>query len=478
MNRDFRDAQLQRLLEGADPAEVLKDVRERSFSLTTRRNGSALLRYRNCVSAIRKQAMEGATLDATVRDELKRVAQLHLNRVLSGGGGGDGGERVKKKLRSFLRASLKEKIAIQHRVTKRKESFTGDADLDAAIAGVELHPPFFKEFTLSREDLSALKERTHAAVEKRAGNVIPLSTRDVTSYLNYCRALLAKARSVETDAAREDASTSETLIVAKRRKLDLRFVLCALAFVTGRRAGELLYSGQFKPPSSHASTSNPYIACFSGQIKTGYGNSRCFDIPLLAPREDVVAALKLVRRRWGKATSVADVNKKYAMVMKRAVEASKFASLDPHFRGGGGKSRLHFHSLREAYGMCTYHAYQPHAFSPHYWLSRVLGHSGLNQSAHYANVQIPADFGATAQRLVALLDAGVSPAVAPKHAADPAATARALDATGASSDSLPILHWDDARQQGGGGGSSRHDLNVDSDSSTTSEDLDQLAASL
>ena len=95
MNRDFRDAQLQRLLEGADPAEVLKDVRERSFSLTTRRNGSALLRYRNCVSAIRKQAMDGATLDATVRDELKRVAQSHLNRVLSGGGGGgDGGARI------------------------------------------------------------------------------------------------------------------------------------------------------------------------------------------------------------------------------------------------------------------------------------------------------------------------------------------------------------------------------------------------
>ena len=477
MNRDFRDAQLQRLLDGADPAEVLKDVRERSFSLNTQRNGSALLRYRNCVSAIRKQAMEGATLDATVRDELKRVAQSHLNRVLSGGGGGgDSGARIKKKLKSFMRASLKDKIAIQHRVTKRKEAFTGDADLDAAIAGVELHPPFFKGFTLSREDLSALKERTHAAVEKRAGNVIPLSTRDVTSYLNYCRALLVKARSVENDAAREDA-----LIVAKRRKLDLRFVLCALAFVTGRRAGELLYSGQFKPPSSRGSTSNPYITCFSGQIKTGFGASRCFDIPLLAPREDVIAALKLVRRRWGKATSVADVNKKYAMVMKRAVEASKFASLDPQFRGGGGKSRLHFHSLREAYGMCTYHAYQPHAFSPHYWLSRVLGHSGLNQSAHYANVQVPADFGATAQRLVQLLDAGVSPAVAPKHAADPAATTRALDAVGAttqeSSDSLPILNWDDARQQGGGG-NGEHKSDVDSNSSTASEDLDELAASL
>ena len=178
---------------------------------------------------------------------------------------------------------------------------------------------------------------------------------------------------------------------------------------------------------------------------------------------------------------MADVNKKYAMVMKRAVEASKFASLDPHFRGGG-KSRLHFHSLREAYGMCTYHAYQPHAFSPHYWLSRVLGHSGLNQSAHYANVQVPADFGATAQRLVALLDAGVSPAVAPKHAADPAATTRALDAAGATTDEssgfLPTLIWDDARQQQGGGGNAGHQSDNDSNTSTASEDLDALAASL
>ena len=82
---------------------------------------------------------------------------------------------------------------------------------------------------------------------------------------------------------------------------------------------------------------------------------------------------------------------------------------------------------------------------------------------------------ATAQRLVALLDAGVSPAVAPKHAADPAATTRALDAAGATTDEssgfLPILIWDDARQLG-------HQSDNDSNTSTASEDLDVLAASL
>ena len=86
MNQDFRTAQLQRLLDGEDPHAILTTVREAAFTLTTRRNGNALLRYRNCVAAIRKAAMDGATLDPTVRDDLKRVAQSHLNRVLSGGG--------------------------------------------------------------------------------------------------------------------------------------------------------------------------------------------------------------------------------------------------------------------------------------------------------------------------------------------------------------------------------------------------------
>ena len=122
--------------------------------------------------------------------------------------------------------------------------------------------------------------------------------------------------------------------------------------------------------------------------------------------------------------------------------------------------------------MCTFHAYQPHSFSPHYWLSRVLGHKGLNESAHYANVQISADFGATAQRLTKLLDAGVSPSVAPKHATDETATNRALagaTAPGATG-SAPALQWADARQA--------IEDNNDDNVSTASEDLDTLAASL
>ena len=481
MNQDFRTAQLQRLLDGEDPHAILTTVREAAFTLTTRRNGNALLRYRNCVAAIRKAAMDGATLDPTVRDDLKRVAQSHLNRVLSGGGRTSGSSApAVKAVKSFMRASLQEKVTTQQRIIKKGEPFTGDVELDRAIASVDLRPPFFKDFCLSREDLNALKVRTRTAVESRAGNVIPLSTRDLSSFLNYSRALLSKARVVEAEV--RGVPGGDALAIAKRRKLDLRFVLCALAFVTGRRAGELLHTGKFRTPSSSLSTDNPYVACFSGQIKTGIAAPKCFDIPLLAPREDVTAALTLVRRRWGAAASVAEVNKKYAMVMKRAVAASKFASLDPQFRGGGGKSRLHFHSFREAYGMCTFHAYQPHSFSPHYWLSRVLGHKGLNESAHYANVQISADFGATAQRLTKLLDAGVSPSVAPKHATDETATNRALagatapgaTAPGATAPgatgSAPALQWADARQA--------IEDNNDDNVSTASEDLDTLAASL
>jgi hypothetical protein len=123
-------------------------------------------------------------------------------------------------------------------------------------------------------------------------------------------------------------------------------------------------------------------ACFSGQVKAGLRDpDKCYNIPVLAPIADVQRAILRIRRRWQmpETSQTADVNRRFASTIQRAAKRY-LAPLD--------EKMGHLHAARELYAMVTFSTCQPHTYSLHGWIRKVLGHSDLDQGKHYSNITI------------------------------------------------------------------------------------------
>jgi len=96
----------------------------------------------------------------------------------------------------------------------------------------------------------------------------------------------------------------------------------ALAFLTGRRTAELLYSMTFGPPTEKHSTDLRYWTNVTGICKQRHGDQEAVlsrEIPLLVDRVTVLDSLKLIRKEMP-CGSVQDANR-YAKQLSRTMKS-------------------------------------------------------------------------------------------------------------------------------------------------------------
>ncbi|KAG5183044.1 hypothetical protein JKP88DRAFT_273014 [Tribonema minus] len=225
--------------------------------------------------------------------------------------------------------------------------FSGDPRIDALIAGVRIFPDFMRELRVSNEERADMKDRARLALEKKS-----CTTWDVNA-----GELLDWARRVVAD----DISPPFELAAA-------------LALLTGRRMVEIFKLGSFDAaPAGYGD----YACAFMGQAKTNELEApQHYLLPLLAPLSDVQTGLSRLRRMKPAAElSRKEVNSKWDGCCCTA--AKKVLGEDHKF-----------HDMREAYAIITYNLALPHTWSLNYWVSKVLGHKGMENSLHYTCIHV------------------------------------------------------------------------------------------
>jgi hypothetical protein len=226
------------------------------------------------------------------------------------------------------------------------------------IKTAPLVPTFVSQLKLSHDEQEQIRQLSKQRIEARSEDVARVHAASLHRFLRRCNSVLRDA----------SADPKETLV--------------ALAFVTGRRTAEIMLTAQFERVPSAKGNAHHFKACFSGQVKAGLRDTeRCYNIPLLAPVDQVNSALQRLRQRWPLAagSTPEQVNKHYASTAHRA--AKKY--LQPLHEKLG-----HMHAARQLYAMVTFEVCQPHTYSVHGWIRRVLGHSDLDISKSYSNVTI------------------------------------------------------------------------------------------
>ena len=143
--------------------------------------------------------------------------------------------------------------------------------------------------------------------------------------------------------------------------------IIALALVTGRRHVEVALLGRFDTGRDER-----YVT-FSGQAKSGINEHPAYEIPVLAPASDVMAAHVRILPLCEGRTPV-DVNNSFNAALN-----ARLRQMDPS---------LHFHDLRTMYTLLTFDVFRPHTFSINAWGHMVLGHSSLSVSVAYTKLRI------------------------------------------------------------------------------------------
>jgi len=143
--------------------------------------------------------------------------------------------------------------------------------------------------------------------------------------------------------------------------------IIAVAALTGRREAEIIHSMRFGSPKEHHYTSEKYWSCVTGILKqrsTGGVVSR--EVPLLAERKDIVAAVTAIRESCP-AKNVQEVNKKYAKNIARTMQ--KFC---PEL----GK----LHELRKFYVAVCFHYFNERNCSLPRIAADYLGHKTMSET--------------------------------------------------------------------------------------------------
>jgi len=233
------------------------------------------------------------------------------------------------------------------------------SDAQNIIKGLPITPRIVLDLKLNAGEIAVIKEASLRSIETKSSNVILLMRQDVDKLLSWAKKCLKSPD--ESEAA----------------------VLVAVALVTGRRAAEIFLTGAFdNRPSPEGASAHVHWACFSGQVKAGLRDpDKCYDVPVLAPIIDVQQAMNRIRKRWPmpEQSQTSDVNRRFASTIQRAAKRY-LAPLD--------EKMGHLHAARELYAMVTFRACQPHTYSLHGWIRKVLGHADLDQGKHYSNITI------------------------------------------------------------------------------------------
>jgi hypothetical protein len=155
-----------------------------------------------------------------------------------------------------------------------------------------------------------------------------------------------------------------------KRRWDI--ILCGLLLITGRRPFELTYLGGMETVSK-----KPRLVLFSGQAKTrdaATAQTAPYEIPVLAPASEIIRGLNRLREAFPLHEG------------KLARENAADAIHDLYKTDLGATVRAYYptwkaRDLRALYGIISYHAYAPPEMAHAVWLSEVLGHSNLADSA-------------------------------------------------------------------------------------------------
>jgi integrase len=142
----------------------------------------------------------------------------------------------------------------------------------------------------------------------------------------------------------------------------------ALALATGRRSGELLYSGSLTPIAKGKGY-EPYAALFDGQLKTSDGGA--YRIPLLAPYALVEPALeRLQQMANGKDIAAATLGR----YVKKATTGLVDFSISPH-------------DFRRIYSLIAHKQSKSTKALPGF-VAEVLGHSSASSVPHYITIEV------------------------------------------------------------------------------------------
>jgi ubiquinone biosynthesis protein UbiJ len=156
-------------------------------------------------------------------------------------------------------------------------------------------------------------------------------------------------------------------------------IVVSIAIVTGRRMIEIMQKGQFTEDPT-----DRYSVLFSGQAKAGLqeivgiGEDRpvSYSIPVLAPAKFVVNAVTTIRSLCN--TSACNAKRINSIWCKK---------LNAHVRQNVHR-QLGFHDMRTLYALTSFEAFKPHTYSINAWISKTLGHTGLNMSVSYTRMQV------------------------------------------------------------------------------------------
>jgi hypothetical protein len=178
-----------------------------------------------------------------------------------------------------------------------------------------------------------------------------------------------------------DARSTQIPIVPDGRKLlrkvlpglmsnDFGALFSALALASGRRTGELLYSGTLTPiAKTRGKGLKLYYALFSGQLKKGGEEGDPYPIPLLAPAPLVIDALERLQTM--------------AMELKHDPFATQLTRAVQKAVGNTVPFPVSPHTLRKFYTLIAFKLFNRDRDTITRFASRALGHDGTGSVPNY-----------------------------------------------------------------------------------------------
>jgi len=200
-------------------------------------------------------------------------------------------------------------------------------------------------------------------------------TRDEIRRLNIEKNAAVHAGAIDLHEIKGDAVIMDCRAFLRHENPIL--VVIGLACLTGRRMAEIILTAEFNPPEDKHFTSSRYWTSLGGILKrrTKAEREKTREVPLLAPREDIVAAIRRVRDELP-ASTPAQVNAKYAKRISRAMR--KYCPVI-------GK----LHQFRKFYVLCCFQYFNERNCSLPRLASDYLGHKNLSQTViTYLNFRV------------------------------------------------------------------------------------------
>jgi hypothetical protein len=197
-------------------------------------------------------------------------------------------------------------------------------------------------------------------------------TKQESDQLNVQRISTLRTNSIDLAAVRGDKIMFDCRNLLTHKSFELKVI--AVACLTGRRMTEVVCTLVLDEPKEPHFSNLKYWACASGLLKQR-GENRCFDIPLFAPRQDILNCIQKIRTQC-KSIAQEDVNRRIGKRIARAMK--KYCpEID------------HIHNFRKLYIMMAMHYFNERHCSLPRLASDYLGHKGISETVlTYLNFEL------------------------------------------------------------------------------------------